>query len=258
MISSYNLMPAQTQQLSDAAASLPTSSVPGIIKALAWINVLMPSTMTAPFKVLDVGSGGGKSGHCFAILTEGLAKVLGFEMFEDNCYHSMRDSVACNHHLPDNKKMETLFLAFNEDILNVSSADGFNVMFCQVRGMNPDAYQKIAKCYNNSNVEVLVVSCSVSWKSFEAGVINSGGIKGEVVGHCATSCFGGKTTTSFRVCRKTPILQTWTTDVVMKKYVDALDNLTLATCDNHLKESSRKFGKRKRKKPDIFTITWKK
>ena len=258
MLSSYNLMPVQTQQRSDSNSSLPTSTVPGIIKALAWINVLTPHTMTNPFKVFDVGSGGGKSGHCFAILTEGLAKVLGFEIKEKDCYFSMRDSGACNRYLPDNKRMETQYLAFNEDILNVSSADGFNVMFCQVRGMNADAYQNIAKCYNNSNVEVLLVSCSVSWKSFEKGVIDSGGIRGELVGHYTTTCFGGETTTTFRVYRKTPILQEWTTDVVMQKYVDALDDLTIASYENHLDELSKKFGKRKRKKPGVFTITWKK
>ena len=258
MLSSYNLMPVQTQLISDSNSSLPTSSVPGIIKALAWINVLTPHTMTNPFKVFDVGSGGGKSGHCFAILTEGLAKVLGFEIKEKDCYFSMRDSGVCNRYLPDNKRMETQFLAFNEDILNVSSADGFNVMFCQVRAMNPEPYQNIAKCYNNSNVEVLLVACATSWKCFEAGVIDSGGIRGELVGQYTTTCFGGKTSTTFRVYRKTPIPQEWTTDVVMLKYVDALDNLTIASYENHLNELSKKFVKRKRKKPDILTITWKK
>ena len=255
MLRSYKLMPIRAGQLSDAATQLATSTVPCMIKAIAWVNVLMPHTMTTPFKVFDVGSGTGKSGHSFAILTEGLAKVLGFEIYEKDCYFSMRDSAACNHYLPDNKRMETQFLAVNEDILNVTSADGFDVMFCQVRGMNSDAYQNIAKCYNNSNVQVLLVSCSLSWTNFEAGVIDSGGIRGELVDKFSINCRGGGCNTTFRVYRKTPIPQEWATDVVMQKYVDALDNLTLGTHENHLKELSKKFGKRKRKKREFFTIT---
>lgn len=152
-----NKIPLRKQQLCDSAATLPSSTIGCIITALAWTNVLLPYTMKTPFKVLDVGSGCGKSAFFLSILSGGLAKVVGLEVIEIDCFISMRDSHACNHCLPDNKKMETLFLACNESILNVASADGFNAMCCQVRGMNADAHQNIAKCYNNSNVEVLLL-----------------------------------------------------------------------------------------------------
>ena len=96
-------------------------------------------------------------------------------------------------------------------------------------------------------------------------MIDSGGIEGELVGEFETSCVGGKTHTSFRVCRKTPVQKKWTTDVGMQKCVDALDNLTCATFKKHLMELGTKVGlshdgivkrKRKRKKPDLYSPSW--
>ena len=254
-------LPPKKRQHCDDHAALPTSSVGCLTTALSWINALLPWTKHTPFNVLDVGSGGGKSAYGLAILSGGLAKVVGFEVLQVDCFLSMRDSHIYNHYLPDGKKMQTQFIAFNESILNVTSADGFNIIYAQVRAIPDKAYQNVARIYNNSNVEVLIVSCSVSWKNFLKGVKDDGGIKGELMGEFKTNCTGGKTSTSFRVYSKPGGFQKkWETDAVMQKCVDSLDNLTEDSFKKHVEALGNKVNlsyngvvkKRMRKKPKVI------
>ena len=87
-------------------------------------------------------------------------------------------------------------------------------------------------------------------------MIDSGGLQGELIGHFTSNCVGGETSTTFRVCRKSTGQKKWTTHVVVQKCVDALDNLTVETFEQHLMELETKIGKWKREKPERYSRTW--
>ena len=230
-VRSLNLLPVRKQLLADMFATLPSSSMSCLIQACAWIKTLIDP----PYLVLDLGSGSGKSGIGICILFAGFAKVLGFEIIATDTLNSMRSSHLYDKYLPEGLTMSELFIAFNDSIMSIKSADGCNVVYAQVRGMSDDDYHHIIPMFNNSNARVLIVSCHVSWSNFEKGVEKARGIRGTLVGRFKASCVGGAASTTFRVYYKDEVEQFWETDEYMQDCVSKLKCLTKSSAKEHLK-----------------------
>ena len=107
--------------------------------------------------------------------------------------------------------------------------------------MPDDTCHDISNLWNNSNANVLLVSCQVSWINFET-IAGNDGVKGTVVGQFQGTWTGSNTGTMFRVHQKYGLQEDNARDKWISGYYESLMGLDETKAEKYLRILIRETG----------------